>query len=238
MSISAIERMLRRHARTCFWAAVGCGLLALLYSPFSHGVSSPYLTLLFLWPLGLSLFWAVCAALGRFPGLWCGRCFGASTATCATGSFLKGVLSIAGTSSPWCRYFFWVGGLWAAAGILLLLKGTRHGAHGPSHRANALPAPLHASSPHVQRHSASGAPLRHTDAGAQGIAAPLRASAPTSTKAPRIRYGFDAPTALCSAAPQHSFPETLSERRPAAAQCASTVPSFAQAASRAGRRMP
>lgn len=83
-----------------------CCVFFLVYDRFSHGVRSPYMTYLFLWPLMLELLPAAVLFFSpRIPGpaaltavLW-----HTGTAALTVGSALRGVFDIAGNASLYQR---------------------------------------------------------------------------------------------------------------------------------------
>lgn len=93
-----------------------CLTVSEIYSRFSHGVSSPFMTWLFCFPL----FFGVAAFLlfGLFrlspmPRL-AFNCYNSAVAALSVWSLLRGILEIAGTDSPLL-------GVLVAAGILLFV---------------------------------------------------------------------------------------------------------------------
>lgn len=117
-------------------ASVFCAALSLIYQHFSHGIHSPWMSLLFLWPLLLGALPAALELAGLLP--WAntkkdsriGRKlyrFGIETLICA--SLLKGILEIAGTGSVYPDLLLALGGVLIAAGTLLFacsVLGFRH----------------------------------------------------------------------------------------------------------------
>lgn len=98
-----------------------------VYAIFGHGVSSAAMTWMFLYPLiGGSLFYFLIYAFSskiiKFAGY---RLFfniyNSGIATLTFGSFLKGVMEIAGADSPYLAYFYEVGGLFIAAALILMI---------------------------------------------------------------------------------------------------------------------
>lgn len=102
------------------------GLAALvgqIYSLFGHGVRSAAMTWMFLYPLlGGSLIYLLIdllvPAVKARPAyrLFC-NLYNAGIAALTAGSFLKGILEIAGASSPYLPWFFGAGWLLVAAGM-------------------------------------------------------------------------------------------------------------------------
>lgn len=110
-------------------AALGCVAVDNIYALFGHGVRSAAMSLMFLYPLGGSCFYALLAMLrpGRLEGGG-GRLgrnlLNSGIAALAVGSLLTGILEIAGSSSPYPPWFAGIGWCFAAAGcVLLLLPG-------------------------------------------------------------------------------------------------------------------
>ncbi|WKY46610.1 hypothetical protein Q5O24_09475 [Eubacteriaceae bacterium ES3] len=86
-----------------------------IYGLFGHGVHSPYMTYMFLYTLlGGSLFY-----IGLYKSLpslikskayrLLNNLYNSGIATLTVGSFLSGILEIAGTGSDYQKYFFIVG---------------------------------------------------------------------------------------------------------------------------------
>lgn len=103
---------------------VAAVIIEKIYRQFGHGVTSPAMTWMFLYPLagGLLIYLvgrAKAATAERF------RCFSnlyhSGIATLTVGDFLKGVLEIAGTDSVWLPYFYIIGFVMVLFGILPLL---------------------------------------------------------------------------------------------------------------------
>ncbi|MEE0955883.1 MAG: hypothetical protein U0L49_08760 [Eubacterium sp.] len=109
--------------------AAFCLVFSFIYHLFSHGVSSPYMTFLFLWPMALGAVPAFLAwgAEGAFPKVvpgptaWFTWCEGVETLTMA--SLLRGIFEIAGTASVYQQYLMYAGWILIAAGIVLYLAG-------------------------------------------------------------------------------------------------------------------
>lgn len=101
-----------------------------IYAIFGHGVSSAAMTWMFLYPLigGALIYFLIerlIPGISRSPGY---RLFyniyNSGIATLTAGSFLKGILDIAGTSSTYTIVFSAIGWLFAAAGLILLASLT------------------------------------------------------------------------------------------------------------------
>jgi len=97
-----------------------------IYAVFGHGVSSAAMTWMFLYPLlGGTVFYLLVELLlpriYQFTGY---RAFynvyNSGIAVLTVGSFLKGILDIAGTNSPYVVLFSIAGWLFIASGLILL----------------------------------------------------------------------------------------------------------------------
>ena len=118
--ISASEA--KRAARLYLAAGLFLGIFSFVYSRFSHGVSSRYMTYLCLIPLALGLGPALAALLtGRLPrpSELCLDLYRAGIWTVTASSLTRGILTIAGTSSLFQRLLMGLGLLELAAGLVL-----------------------------------------------------------------------------------------------------------------------
>jgi hypothetical protein len=99
-----------------------------IYALFGHGVHSASMTWMFLYLLiggGIGYF-----LMERFiPGVVNAggyqlffNLYNSGLATLTVGSFLKGILEIAGTNSPYTIVFYITGGLFTAAGLIALTQ--------------------------------------------------------------------------------------------------------------------
>lgn len=99
----------------------------LIYGLFGHGVHSAAMTGMFLYPLlggalGYLLIDRTMAFITRFVVYRIGyNSYNSGLAALTVGSFLKGILEIAGTNSPYLIIFFFLG--WVAVGIGLMVFG-------------------------------------------------------------------------------------------------------------------
>lgn len=98
-----------------------------IYALFGHGVNSDAMTWMFLYPLiGGIAFYLVIRLLFPFIGRFSGyRIFynlhNSGIAILTVGSFLKGILDIAGTSSTYVGLYFKAGWAFIGAGLVLLI---------------------------------------------------------------------------------------------------------------------
>lgn len=99
----------------------------LIYGLFGHGVRAAAMTWMFLYPLlggalGYLLIDRYLAFITRFVVYRIGyNSYNSGLAALTVGSFLKGILEIAGTNSPYLIIFFFLG--WVAVGIGLVVFG-------------------------------------------------------------------------------------------------------------------
>jgi hypothetical protein len=97
-----------------------------IYALFGHGVRSAAMTWMFLYPLlGGALFYFFIGII--IPGISHAagyrlfyNVYNSGIAILTVGSFLKGILDIAGTSSPYILLFYMTACLFIAAGLTLL----------------------------------------------------------------------------------------------------------------------
>ncbi|EQB87261.1 hypothetical protein J2Z44_002870 [Clostridium punense] len=113
------------------WVYVVLSLVAIIadkiYDIFGHGVDSPAMTWMFLYPLlGGALFYLIINML--FPHINGNHGFrgffnmhNSGVATLNFASFLKGVFEIAGTSSSYLKYYYVVGCLFIVVGVINLI---------------------------------------------------------------------------------------------------------------------
>jgi len=116
LSISGIEKSLRRHILAFLGAAAFGLLLSTVYNLYSHGVHSFFMSFLFLWPLLGAVWYGILAALRVSPHRLSKNLMNAGIATVTAGSLLRGIFEIAGTSSAYQNLFF-------TAGVILIFWG-------------------------------------------------------------------------------------------------------------------
>ena len=105
MSTSENRKQGNRFGRTAgvyCGVTVFCGIFYLVYNRFSHGVHSPYMTWLFVWPLVLGVvpgvYWKWRSNIPR-PGWIPLNLYHSGVAAVTVSSMLRGIFEIAGTSS-------------------------------------------------------------------------------------------------------------------------------------------
>jgi hypothetical protein len=109
--------------------AVLASVVDKVYAIFGHGVSSAYMTWMFLYPLfGGALFFLLLSLLApqaeHIPGYRLFRnIYNSGIAMITTGSLVKGIFEIAGTDSPYVSWYYVLGILFLAAGMITLLIG-------------------------------------------------------------------------------------------------------------------
>lgn len=116
--------------------ALFCAVFSAVYSVFSHGIRSFWMTFLFLWPLLTGGLPALLQRMGVLPWFEAGEGTGAGlqsdlrhfgTAALTAASLLKGILEIAGTDSVYPDVLLWAGAVMYVAGWLFCLIGLRRG---------------------------------------------------------------------------------------------------------------
>ncbi|MEA4965547.1 MAG: hypothetical protein VB055_06980 [Oscillospiraceae bacterium] len=119
------RKALQRRAMTALWITVFCGFFSGVYEHFSHGVESPYMVYLFLFPLLLGFLpYLLLSVLprARRPGPLPAALYRAGVATLTVGCCLRGVFEIYGTTVPLVRVYWPVGAALAVAGVLFYLR--------------------------------------------------------------------------------------------------------------------
>jgi hypothetical protein len=112
-------------------ASLFCVIFTHIYALFGHGVRSPAMDLMFLYPLaGGALPFFV---LGRFFPRFAKRRFfrpgcnlyNSGIAALTAGALLRGILEIAGTGSRWIGLFFAAGAIMVLGGAGLMIAGKK-----------------------------------------------------------------------------------------------------------------
>lgn len=99
-----------------------------VYAIFGHGVSSGYMTWMFLYTLlGGSVFYLLIGLLQPELVKYSGyrafyNLYNSGIALMTVGSFMKGVFEIAGTDSPFVAYYFMIGFLFITAGFVIIVR--------------------------------------------------------------------------------------------------------------------
>lgn len=120
----AAESRLARKGYFYLGLSLFCLVLFLVYNLFSHGVHSPYMTYLFLWPLLMGAVPSFLAGLlpeAYLPGRHEWNLYFCGVEALTMASLLKGILDIAGTASVWQKYLMGAGSFLAIAGTLAWL---------------------------------------------------------------------------------------------------------------------
>jgi hypothetical protein len=125
LSASVTEKPISRRAWQAALAYLGitafCLLFDAVYSLYGHGVSSPFMDYMFLYPLlggalPFGLAWAGARALSGRHSRFFFNCFNSGIAALTTASLIRGICQIAGTQAPQT-------GIMAAAGWAMALTG-------------------------------------------------------------------------------------------------------------------
>lgn len=115
----------KRAARAVYiWLGISafCALFSAVYEHFSHGVTSMYMVLVFLFPLiGGALPNLLIRLIGRShaPTENCRCIWNSGVAALAVGSLVRGALEIYGTGSTLVKYYWFIGAVLCCAGIAL-----------------------------------------------------------------------------------------------------------------------
>ncbi|WP_291644012.1 hypothetical protein [Clostridium sp.] len=131
MSILDIDmKSQRKQIRKTIWVYLILSVIAAafdkVYGVFGHGINSPSMTWMFLYPLlGGALFYFIIERfipyILKLSGyrVFC-NIYNSGIATLTFGSLLKGIFDIAGTSSDYLVFFYIVGGGFIAAGLIMM----------------------------------------------------------------------------------------------------------------------
>jgi len=117
----------KKPAAGCVYAAVAafCIFFNYVYSLYSHGVSSYFMTYMFLFPLlgGSLVFLGLYLLQSRVkaPSRLSFNLYNTGIAWLTVGSCLKGVMEIAGYGSQYIKFFFVTGFFFLFIGILAYL---------------------------------------------------------------------------------------------------------------------
>lgn len=102
-----------------------CAVFSIIYNMFAHGVHSPYMTWLFVWPLVLGVAAKLVAGIirqkrdaGRVADI--AECiYNSGVAAITVSSMLRGIMDIAGTGSVYQTWMLYAGAVMAAAGAVI-----------------------------------------------------------------------------------------------------------------------
>lgn len=122
MSILDINKSLIKSISVYFFIAIFTLIFDKVYSLFSHGVSSKYMDLMFLYPLiGGALIYLLLFIFARNINYNKNKLsfniYNAGIATLTVGSLLHGIFEIAGTSSEYIVYYSVIGWIAIVLGI-------------------------------------------------------------------------------------------------------------------------
>jgi hypothetical protein len=106
--------------------SIFCFAVNRIYAIFGHGVSSAYMTWMFLYPLlGGALFYLIIELFlknikhaSKYRLFY--NIYNSAIAILTVGSFLKGIFDIAGTNSPYVLYYFVTGWVCIACSLFVL----------------------------------------------------------------------------------------------------------------------
>lgn len=121
MSISGMNKACRSRALLFLVFAAFCVTFHLVYSCFSHGIRSPYMT--YAWAIPLFLGTAVYGICGliwpQFPIGVSTFLYNAGVSALTVGSLVQGILSIADASSALMAVYPILGGVFLLGGVVL-----------------------------------------------------------------------------------------------------------------------
>ncbi len=93
---------MKKFVKPYFFTALFCLFFSIVYFQFSHGVTSPHMTYLFLYPLLAGVFVGIlfcCFEKTSTDYFWSSHLYHTGVVALILGSLLRGVFDIAGTAS-------------------------------------------------------------------------------------------------------------------------------------------
>ncbi len=115
-----------RKRHIIIWSAVStfCLIFFLIYNIFSHGVHSPYMTFLFIWPLILGVIpntisLVIChhSCKEIHIGAFALNAYYSGIAAITASSMLRGIFDIAGNASVYQQWLMYAGAVMIGVGI-------------------------------------------------------------------------------------------------------------------------
>lgn len=125
MYISEDSKKIMMPAAIYAGVTLFCAVFSIIYNMFAHGVHSPYMTWLFVWPLVLGVAAGLVAGIirqkrdaGRVADI--AECiYNSGVAALTVSSMLRGIMDIAGTGSAYQTWMLYAGAVMAAAGVVI-----------------------------------------------------------------------------------------------------------------------
>lgn len=105
-------------------AALGCVAFNFIYAQFAHGVSSAFMTFMFVIPLVMGVLPAMVmwrARIGRLP-VAARQAWALAVASLTVASCLHGIFDIAGTASPWLPVYVVAAAMFAAVAVAVAIR--------------------------------------------------------------------------------------------------------------------
>ncbi len=112
-----MNKKLKKHLILYGLFSIICIVINTVYAQFSHGVSSNYMTYMFIYPLTIGVVSSV-LNYKNFNGVT--DLFLCGILTLTIGSFLQGIFEIAGTSSYYSIVFYIIGVIVILVGLIYL----------------------------------------------------------------------------------------------------------------------
>lgn len=115
-----------RSAAVWLGVALFCLIFNLIYARYSHGVSSAYMSYMYLYPLlGGALVYGLTGMLPRvrMPGKVAANAWNSGLAALTVGSLLRGIFEIAGTESAYQVWFVIGGMILLGIGVVAYVTG-------------------------------------------------------------------------------------------------------------------
>lgn len=124
LSISVINKESKKGLIWWSCVTIACWLFAVIYKHLGHGVTSAFMSYMFLYPLLFGVGGCVVLVLKNKTALmkvFAMKLYGWGIITLVMGNMLRGIFDIAGTGSYYVYAYWIVGGVLLLAGIIGLL---------------------------------------------------------------------------------------------------------------------
>lgn len=119
------ERRINKGSNIYLMVTILCLIIIVIYYQFSHGVTSPFMSFLFLWPLMLGFIPTRIIEKQlekRAPGRLTLNIYNSGVAALTVSSLLKGIFDIAGNSSRYQIYLLIFGSIMFITGLFLYIR--------------------------------------------------------------------------------------------------------------------
>lgn len=99
-------------------ATIIAGLFTVIYNHYGHGVTSVYMNIVYLGPLVGAILYSILVLCKKVLKREGALLLYASIITLTVANLLNGIFEIAGTSSPYTKYFYMVGSVFFCGAMI------------------------------------------------------------------------------------------------------------------------